>query len=580
MLLAPTRTWQRRDPPADVVAELEQEGRYSPLIARLLVLRGLDSTRACDAYFARRLSDLHRPSLMLGMEAASRRLAEAIRRRERILIHGDYDVDGSTAAALLAHFVRQFSHQAVVWIPHRQSDGYGLSPASLEAVREHRAQVMVTVDCGISDQGWARRIEQETGCAVIITDHHLPQDAEPECTAICNPNRRGCPYPDKHLAGVGVAWKLAWATAVELAGADKLPAPLREFLLDALGLVALGTVADCAPLDGENRILVHHGLKALLRSGNPGLRVLVDHAKLEQGIDAGDIGWKIGPLLNASGRVGSAMANIRLFTATERSVAEAELKGLVAENEERRRLTQMLVADLVAAAEADPALGTRSTLVFAGEGWHPGIVGIVAGRLVERFGKPAAVIAVNEGQGKGSLRSVPQVHLAEALEACRSHLVKGGGHAMAAGLTIEAGKVADFSAAFEAHVAQRVPAGSLVARTAYDAEAGLADLDAGFFEQLDAMQPFGMGNEAPVLRLNRASFVSRPRPLGAGGDHLKGALTDPGGGMRELLAWRVGERMAALSTTGARFDVLVRPENQRWRGGLQSRLIFVDGRSV
>lgn len=577
-VLTPARPWTRREPPADVVAELEHDGHFAPLVARLLALRGVQGAEQASRWLAKRLADLHRPQLMAGMDAAARRFAAAIAARETILIHGDYDVDGSTSAALLALFVRTCSHQAVVWIPHRRIDGYGLSEASLEAVKQHRATLMITVDCGIADGGWAARIEAETGCTVLITDHHLPQGALPQCTAVCNPNRGDCAYPDKALAGVGVAWKLAWATAVVLAGSDRLPQGLRDFLLDALALVAVGTVADCAALIGENRILVHHGLNALARTANPGLRALLDHARLDGQVSAGDVGWRLGPLLNAAGRVGSAMANIRLLTAADAATARAELDAIVTENEERKRLTQLLTADLIAEAEAGAAR-SRASLVFAGEGWHQGVVGIVASRLVEQFGKPAAVIAINDGVGKGSLRSVPQVHLGEALDACRPHLLKGGGHAMAAGLTIEPGKVAEFSAAFEAHVAARAPAGSCLPQTAFDGEATVRDLDPEFFGQLDAMGPFGVGNAEPVVQVRAACFVTRPKLFGKDGDHLRGALTDPGGGMREFLAWRAAKHAAALSAGGGRFDLLVRPEAGRWRGELQPRLIFVDGRT-
>ncbi len=563
-----------------MVSELEHELRLSRITARLVALRGVQGAAHAQSWFAKRLQDLHRPELMLGMDVAAHRLAKAINDRERIIIHGDYDVDGSTSASLLALFVRECGHEAVAWIPHRRIDGYGLGEASLAAAKEHASQLMVTVDCGISDHGWAARIEAETGCAVIITDHHLPSGPPPRCTAVCNPNQAGCPYPDKGLAGVGVAWKLAWATAKVLCASDKITQRLREFMLDALSLVAVGTVADCATLTGENRILVHHGLKALAKTVNPGLRALLEQARLAQAVTAGDVGWKLGPLLNAAGRVGSAMANIRLLTARSSIEAIEQMNQIVMENDERRRLTQILTEDLVARAEGDAATNSRSTLVFAGEGWHQGVVGIVASRLVDRFGKPAAVIAIADGVGKGSLRSIPQIHLGQALDACREHLLKGGGHAMAAGVSIDAARIADFSAAFERHVGARVPAGHCVPRTDYDGDAAIAELDADFFGTLEDMAPFGIANPEPILHLKQVSFVSRPKLFGKDGDHLKGALTDPGGGMRELLAWRVRKQFMDFSSTGSRFDVLVRPEASRWRGELAPRLVYVDGKSV
>lgn len=571
------RAWQRRDVVPELVAELEHELGVSRLVATLLALRGIEGPDRAAAWLGKRLGDLHRPGLLAGMAEAAACLAEAINQRRRILIHGDYDVDGSTAAALLAQFCRACSHDAVVWIPHRRIDGYGLSESSLEAVRAHGAEVMVTVDCGIADGGWARRIEQETGCAVIITDHHLPQGPLPACRAVVNPNRRDCTYPDKHLAGVGVAWKLAWATAMELCASERVSDRLRGFLTSSLALVAIGTVADCAPLTGENRILVHHGLTELARTANPGLRALLAATRLDGEVPtAGDIGWKLSPLLNASGRMDSAMANIALLTAADAAAAAPVLERIVAGNDERRRITQALTADLIAQAEADTALGGRCTLVYAGAGWHPGIVGIVASRLVERFGKPAAVIAINDGQAKGSLRTVPLVHLGEAIEACRHTLERGGGHAMAAGITLAPGQVEAFRESFERHVAARTTPGALLPRTDYDAEAQVAELDGDFFGHLAAMGPFGTGNREPVLRLRAACLAARPRLFGKDGEHLRGAVTDAGGGMKELLAWRGRDLFPRLVQPGASLDLLVRPEVSRWQGAEQHRLVYID----
>jgi len=579
-MLTAQRPWRLRQAQADIVAELEHELGLSALSARLLTLRGVQGAAQAERWLAKRLADLHRPELMRGIEVAAQRLATAINQRERILVHGDYDVDGSTGTTLLTLFCRACGHDAIAFIPHRRIDGYGLSEASLAAVREHRATLMITVDCGIADHGWARRIESEALCQVIITDHHLAPAALPECLAVCNPNQPACTYPDKHLAGVGVAWKLAWATAKVLSGGDKVTDRLRGFLLDSLALVAVGTVADCAALTGENRILVGHGLLALARTTNPGLRALLEQTRIDGTVSAGDIGWRIGPLLNASGRVGSALANIRLLTATTAGAAREELTGIVAENEERKKLTQVLTADLAAAIDADPGLKSRASLVFAGDGWHPGVVGIVASRLVEQFHKPCAVIAIQDGVGKGSLRTVPAVHLGEAIDACRALLIKGGGHAMAAGLSIEPGNVPAFRDAFERHVAAKVLPGSSSPHTDFDGEAEVREFDADFFKSLDGMAPFGLANPEPVLQLSRATFVARPRLFGRDGEHLRAALTDHGGGMRDFLAWRGKDHFAAFSAAGVRFDLLVRPEANRWRGELTPRLVFVDGRSA
>ena len=578
-MLAASRPWRRREAPGDVIAELEHDFRMSPLAARLMALRGI-TTADADRFLSRRLADLHRPELMTGMELAAERLAEAITARRTILIHGDYDVDGTTASALLAGFVEACAHRAIAWIPHRRIDGYGLSEASLEAARTHHADLLITVDCGIADHGWAERIEQ-AGTTVIVTDHHLKPDnvSGPRCTAVVNPNQPGCPYPDKGLAGVGVAWKLAWATAKRLSGSDKVSPRLREYLLDSLALVAVGTLADCAPLTGENRVLVHHGLGALRRTSVPGLRALIEHARLDEDLSASDVGWKISPLLNASGRVGSAMGTLALLTAADAEAARTALAAVVSENEERRRLTQLLTADLIAAA-ARPEHAGRCALVFAGDGWHAGVVGIVASRLVETYQKPAAVIALADGVGKGSLRSIAGVNLGECLAACRPYLLKGGGHAMAAGLSIDPAQVPAFADAFEAAVRERLPGGGISPRTDYDADVAMGELDGEFFAVLDRLGPFGNGNPEPMVQVSGVSIVARPRLFGANADHLKAAITDAGGGMRELLCWRGKDLFTPFATGGARFDLLVRPQATTFRGQPQTRLVWVDGRSA
>ena len=292
----------------------------------------------------------------------------------------------------------------------------------------------------------------------MITDHHLPQENLPQCTAVVNPNRPDCEYPDKGIAGVGVAWKLCWATAKILSGGDKVTDRLRQFLLDSLSFVAIGTVADCAPLNRENRIFVHHGLQALQHTSFTGLQLLLQETRLgEQPIQSSDIGWKIGPLLNASGRLGSAMRNLDLLCCTSYEQGREALDLIIEENNERRRISQQLTEELITEIDSNPEYLKRLTLVFAGDGWHPGVVGIVASRLIDRYAKPTAIIGIVDGVGKGSMRSVPNVHLGEAVTHCKHTLMNGGGHAAAAGLTIDPQRVDEFSEAFEAYVQDHNP---------------------------------------------------------------------------------------------------------------------------
>ncbi|TVR42688.1 MAG: single-stranded-DNA-specific exonuclease RecJ [Planctomycetota bacterium] len=571
------RVWRERPFADDVAQELTRELGLGPVAARILAGRGVLDVNQASGFLAKRLADIHDPARLQGMDAAARRLAKAIDQRETILIHGDYDVDGSTATTLLTLFVRSFGHRAVPWIPDRRIDGYGLSEASLAAVREQQAQLMITVDCGIADHGWAQRIEADAGCDVIITDHHLPQGALPNCHAVVNPNQPGCTYPDKGLAGVGVAWKLAWATARQLTGSDKLPAGLREFLMDSLALVAIGTVADCAPLDGENRILVHHGLKYLGQTRNPGLRALLDEARVGPQPTVDDIGWRMAPLLNASGRLGSAMRNVHLLSSQNSDEAAPWMAEISRENTERRRISQLLSEELCAEVELHPQrYAQRASLVFAGEGWHPGVVGIIASRLTEAFAKPSVVIAINEGEGKGSLRTIPSIHLGHALDACRQHLIKGGGHAMAAGLTIAPENVPAFSEAFDMAVRSQSPGGLCAPGIDYDGRVRIRDLTPEFYADLLRLGPFGQGNPEPLLRLQGARFLTNPQFFGRSSAHLRGALTDDGGGMQNFLVWKAVQILPGVDRH-SRLDVLVRPQIDWFRGNAQHRLVMVDG---
>lgn len=561
----------------EIVDELEHELQVSRLCAHLLAVRGIASAEEGTRFLGKRLKDLIPPERLTDMDRAAARFADAINNRERILIHGDYDVDGSTSVALLKHFVRVCGHDAEGWIPHRSDDGYGLSDGSYQAVKDHQAQLMVTVDCGIADGGWAGKIEADLGCDVVVTDHHLPQGSLPDCHAAVNPNRPDCTYPDKGIAGVGVAWKLCWATAKILSDSDQVTDRLRTFLMESLAFVAVGTVADCAPLDQENRILVHHGLLALQRTQFVGLRLLLQETRLEGSpLQSADIGWKIGPLLNASGRLGSAMRNIDLLCCADHESGRKALDLIVTENQERRRLSQQLTEELITEIDTNPAYRERQTLVFAGDHWHPGVVGIVASRLIDRYGKPTAVIGILDGVGKGSLRTVPHVHLGKAITACKHLLINGGGHAAAAGLTIDPMQVTDFSDAFEAYVRDTCPAGIPAPAQDFDCTTPISSMDPDFFAELEALAPFGEKNPLPVVRVERSTFVTRPDFFGRTGDHLRGAITDDQGGMLQLLAWSARKKAPQLASERGAHHLLVTPQINHWRGEKKPQLVLVD----
>jgi single-stranded-DNA-specific exonuclease len=348
-------------------------------------------------------------------------------------------------------------------------------------------------------------------------------------------------------------------------------------LLDSLALVALGSVADCAPLINNNRILVHHGLKALERTTLPGLKALLQSCDLwGQPLTANDVSWKLSPLLNAAGRLGEADHTIELLCATDDASAKKLANQLHKDNEQRRRLTSVLADDLKSQVSAMQEL--PEGLVFAGEGWHPGVIGIAAARICEDHQRPTAVIAVNDGIGRGSLRAPPGLRLDQALDDCRDLLISGGGHAAAAGLSISIDNIPLFSERFAAAIASQQPDGAQASPLVYDCRAAIGDLNGDFFADLQRLGPFGHGNPEPTLLIERACINGKPNCFGKKGDHLRAALTDPHGGMRQLLAWNLGERLNAFLQPNAAFDLIVRPERNWYRGELYPQLVLVDGR--
>jgi len=546
------------EPDAAAVEQLQRELHLPRAICRLLAIRGLGAPDDAKAFLRPRLDHLHEPASLRDLDRAVERLTRALRDDETIFVHGDYDVDGICSTTLMVRTIRALGGSAVPFIPRRLQDGYDLTGAGVRAARAAGATLVVTCDCGTSAHAPIAEL-QASGVDVIVTDHHLPGGPLPAAFAVLNPKRPGCPSPDKDLAAVGVAFKLALALTRAVGGNEGA-------VYAMLDLVALATIADVAPLRGENRVLVRYGLKLLNDPQRPGIRAMIRAAGLEgKSLTAGRIGFILAPRLNAAGRLGSALRGVELMLAESDAVANPiarELEELNATRQEIDRATLEQARELVLRMDLANTYG----IVLAEHGWHPGVIGIVASRLVEEFGRPTVLIALDGEEGKGSGRSISAFDLHAGLAQCREHLVRFGGHRAAAGVTIAAERVPDFAARFNDVAAAQLTQDDLVPELRVDLELPFDQADAELESLLRHMEPCGVGNPSPLFVARRVTVSAPPRVVGREG--LKLLL---GANGRELVAigWGMGPRVAELDA-GAVVDVAFRLERDEYRG--ESRL--------
>jgi single-stranded-DNA-specific exonuclease len=513
--------------------------RLHPLAARVLAGRGHEDPGAAETFLAARLADLPDPFTMKGMEAAVERLVRAVESGERIACYGDYDVDGVTSTALLTGFLRAAGADVVTYTPHRLVEGYGLNGDAVAKLAAAGVRLLVTLDCGITSVEEVRAATA-LGVETVVVDHHTVPVELPQAAAILNPHQPGCAYPSKDLAAVGVTFTLAMALRKRLrergAFGDRRPEPN---LKDALDLVALGTVADVVPLVGANRILVRWGLEAIAKSRRPGLRALKTVAGIAEGlpITAGQVGFRLGPRINAAGRLDDAGRGVRLLLSTDEAEARALAEELDRENQARQEIERHILEEALADALQKVNAGVRG-LVLARDGWHAGVVGIVASRVVERFHRPAVLIAMDGASGKGSGRSIEGFHLHDALTACSQHLARFGGHKHAAGVTVERERLEPFRRAFEAHAAARIADEDLVPRCRIDGWIEDREITDRAAEDLEKLGPFGAGHPEPVFAVRSAA--AKARTVGASGAHLK--LTLGGRGL-DAIGFGMGDRL-------------------------------------
>jgi single-stranded-DNA-specific exonuclease len=531
-------------------------------ICRLLAARGHLPAESAKRYLRPRLDQLFPPEQLLDLGRAVDRLVRAIRGGETILVHGDYDVDGISSTTLLTKAFTALGAKVVPFIPRRITDGYDLTEAGVRAAREAGATVVVTCDCGTSAVAPVASL-QAAGIDVIISDHHLPGGDLPNAYAILNPKRPGCGSEDKDLAAVGVAFKLALAVTRALGGNENL-------VFGMLDLVALATIADIAPLRGENRVFARYGLKMLAETKNLGLRALIRAAGLDgKPVTAGRVGYILAPRLNAVGRLGHALRGVELLTAQtehEANTIARELEELNARRQEIDRATLEQARQRVLALDLDETFG----IVLAEDGWHPGVIGIVASRLVEEFGRPTILIALDGEEGKGSGRSISRFDLHAGIGGCRHLLKRFGGHRSAAGVTIARDHVDAFSRCFNAAARAALSPDDLVPELRIDLEVALAELTPGFEALLRHLEPCGVGNPSPMLLTRGVRLAAPPRIVGQGGLKLRLQTDDE---PLEALGWSLGHRIGEIDVNRP-LDIAFRLERDEYHGvsKLQARL--------
>jgi single-stranded-DNA-specific exonuclease len=570
------RRWQERPAEPRLALALTQRLGLPEILGRVLAARGVAVDEA-ERFLAPMLRDLlPDPSRFKDMDAAAERLAAALRGGELIAIFGDYDVDGATSSALLERFFRAAGGRVAVYIPDRQAEGYGPNLPALLRLKEAGARVVVTVDCGTTAHD-VLEDAADAGLDVIVVDHHVAEPNLPRAFAIINPNRLDESGPHGNLAAVGVAFLLAIAVNRSLRRAGWYASRPEPALLDLLDLVALGTVADVVKLTGLNRALVAQGLKVMARRGNAGIAALADRAKISEPLGAYHAGFVLGPRVNAGGRVGKADLGARLLATDDPALARDLAEQLEGFNAERREIEKRVLAEAI--AQVDGGDGAAPLVFAAAEGWHPGVIGIVASRLKERYNRPALVAALAAGIGKGSGRSVGGFALGPAVIAARQAglLLNGGGHAMAAGFTIETARLPEFRAFMTERVAAEIGMTPLVPELSLDGALTPDAVTTDLIDTLERLAPFGAGNAEPRFALPAVRIV-RAEPVGTA--HLRCFLTDAAGKARlRAIAFRALETKlgpALLQNGGAAFHVAGHLRCDEWQGERRVQLTIDD----
>ena len=529
--------WEHPDVPggAAAVQALSRELHLHPVIARLVLLRGFTTAESASRFLHPALDQLHDPFLLTDLKIGVDRLLAAIERGERIAVHGDYDVDGVTSTVMLRRMLEMLGGDIVHHIPDRLTDGYGLQPEGIDRLKALGVHVVVSVDCGIRSQTAAERAKT-VGIDLIVTDHHEPELRLPPALAVVNPRRHDCSYPDKDLAGVGVAFKVVQALCARTERSHWIPGFLK--------LAAFGTLADVVPLRGENRVIARLGLEGMTRGPNTvGLRSLIEVCGLGgRKIGSYEVGFQLAPRVNAAGRMSTPDIATRLLLSVDESdsaEARALAEQLDAENTRRRAEEADVLSQARSVVTNDPDVGAHNVLVVAGRGWHRGVIGIVASKLVDQYCRPALVLSIDGDVAHGSGRSIAGFNLLGALDECDDLLERYGGHQFAAGVVLDASHIAAFRHRLVAHADRHLGPDDLVPRLGVEARLSLGDIDASFLEGLNALEPFGAGNRRPVFHADPVAIVDGPHMMK--GQHLRMTVEQDRRRYRAV-AWRAADR--------------------------------------
>ncbi len=549
--------WSFPNPDADQVEALCAEAKVSPIVARVLALRGITPANAAN-FLSPSLEHLHSPYLMRGMAAAVERLSAAIANKEGILIYGDYDVDGTTAVVILKTAIELCGGAADFHVPHRIKEGYGIKDDVIERAAAGGIKVVISVDTGIR-AFQAAETARRVGIDLIVTDHHLPEAHEgvPNAWAVLNPNQQGCDYPCKELCGAGVAFKIAQALFAKF----KDHVDQTRLIPSFLKMVAIATIADAVPLVGENRTIARLGLEGLRRPVNGGLKALMEVSGLngERAVNAGDVGFRLGPRINAAGRMDVARDVIELFTCKDQARCKEIAEKLNQLNLERQAEEQRIVAEIEEQLAAEPDLTGKFCMVFDGDGWHRGVVGIVASRVVEKTGRPALVIAKEAEEAHGSGRSITAFHLLNALESCHELFTRFGGHAHAVGFAMPSKDVPALKQRLNTYAQAMLKPEDLLPELNIDAEIPLSSVTPELLNSLGQLEPFGHGNREPVFSSCGVSLLMPPRILKE--KHIKLRVNQRLPNAKasfnyEAMGWRMAERaQAANLQPGDNLDV-------------------------
>jgi single-stranded-DNA-specific exonuclease len=555
------KRWTYQEAEEAEVEALQTQLNIHPVICKLLVHRNINTFDKAKDFFRPNLEHLHNPFLMKDMDIAIERIEKAITKNERILIYGDYDVDGTTAVSLVYSYFKDISDKIVYYIPDRYTEGYGISFKGIDFAEENNVTLMIALDCGIKAHDKIS-YAKEKGIDFIICDHHLPGDTLPEAVAILDPKRSDCNYPFDDLSGCGIGFKLIQAYSQK----NNLDA---EKIYNQLDLVAVSIASDLVSVIGENRILAKFGVDKINTNPRAGFKALMSELKLNRNLDITDLVFIIGPRINAAGRIAHGSEAVTLLIEEDYEMALEKTKKIQQNNTDRKTLDKDITEEAFAMIDTNEVLIHKKSTVLYQEHWHKGVIGIVASRLIEKYHRPTIVLASSNGKAVGSGRSVPGFDLHDAIDACSEHLVQFGGHKYAAGLTIELDKIDDFKTAFDKVVSERITDEQLIPQIEIDAEIELTDINEKFFNIIEQMGPFGPGNMRPVFVTKNVYDTGYSKVLN--GNHLKLNILKDGQNPKNGIGFGMGDYMKIIENKET-YDICFQLYANVWNG--QTKIEF------